>query len=72
MPIVEPLLIQPRRGKSFRTAHAWREGNSYVACGKRIGDGCIVHAVAWTTGHDDDYIRCRDCLVALERRFPDN
>jgi hypothetical protein len=68
MPIVEPLLITPRRGEPFRTAHAWRQGSSYVACGKRVGAGWIVHAVAWSAEPSHEYARCPDCIVALKRR----
>jgi len=67
MPIVEPLLNHPRRGNPLPTAHAWREGSKHVACGKRVGSDWIVDAVAWTPNRTNEYVRCRDCIVALKR-----
>jgi len=68
MSIVEPLA--PGRGRGeLRTGHAWREGSDYVECGKQIvGVGWFVHAVAWMTDRSNEYVRCPDCIVALERR----
>ena len=68
LPIVEPLLLRPGRGEPFRMAHAWRQGSSYVLCGKRVGDGWIVHAVAWSSAPSVEYVHCRDCIAASERR----
>jgi hypothetical protein len=67
LPIVEPLLIRRRRGEPFRTAHAWREGSRYVACGKRVGGvGWMVNPVPWTIEPSSECVRCPDCIVAVE------
>ena len=69
MPIVEPLLIR-RRWTPLHTAHAWRERSSHVACGRRVGGGWIVYAVAWSSDPRNEYVRCRDCVAALKRLRP--
>ena len=69
MTIVEPLAPGPDRGESLRRGHAWSQGSDYVECGKQIpGVGWFVHAVAWMTDPGNEYGRCPDCIVVLERR----
>ena len=63
MPIVEPLFIRPKQADAFRVAHAWTEGSTYVACGKRVGKGWIVNAVAWLADPRNQYVRCRVCVA---------
>ena len=73
MTMVEPLAPGSVGRESLRRGHAWTAGSDYVECGKQIlGVGWFVHAVAWMTDPSNEYVRCAECIVVLERsRLPE-